>query len=121
MRLLLDEHYSDRALGDPLREDGHDVRVAGADSELHGSRDDTLLRLAVIERRIIITADTGDFRKLLIQMAEFGEAHTGVLLVPNSIPNGAFGVLLRSIRRELHGTNPDDWINRCIWLRRPRN
>ena len=76
-------------------------------------------RELTIEQRILITADTGDFRRLLIRIADAGEQHFGVMLVPSSMRTNAFGVILRAIRHELDGTQHGDWIDRCIWLQRP--
>jgi predicted nuclease of predicted toxin-antitoxin system len=118
MRLLLDAHLSGDAIGNPLRSDGHDVRATDADLEFEEAPDAFLLEVAIIERRILVSADTGDFRELLVRLAEAGRQHFGVMLVPRSMRTNAFGVILRSLRRELAGTEPEDWIDRCIWLQR---
>jgi hypothetical protein len=118
MRLLLDAHLSGDSIGNPLRSDGHDVRATDADREFNKAPDAYLLSVAIAEQRILITADTGDFRQLLTSIANAGEQHFGVMLVPSSIRTNSFGVLLRSIRHELDGTQHRDWIDRCIWLQR---
>jgi hypothetical protein len=118
MRLLLDAHLSGDSIANPLRSDGHDVRATDADLEFEEAPDSFLLEVAIIEERILVSADTGDFRELLIGLADAGRQHFGMMLIPRSMRTNAFGVILRSIRHELSGTEPDDWIDRCIWLRR---
>jgi predicted nuclease of predicted toxin-antitoxin system len=117
MRLLLDAHVSGDSIGNPLRSEGHDVRATDADIAFVEATDAFLLEVAIIEQRILVTADTGDFRELLIRLAEVGRQHFGVMLIPGSMRTNAFRVILRSIRFELSGTVQDDWVDRCIWLR----
>jgi predicted nuclease of predicted toxin-antitoxin system len=57
MRLLLDAHLSGRHVGDPLRDDGHDVRAADSELALEGASDEEVLALAIAEGRILVTAD----------------------------------------------------------------
>jgi hypothetical protein len=59
-----------------------------------------------------------DFEPLLRKWAEEGRAHAGVVLVPSSVPNEAFGVLIRGIRKTLENLSQEDWANRVDWLRR---
>jgi predicted nuclease of predicted toxin-antitoxin system len=119
MRLLLDAHLSGASIGNPLRADGHDVRAADADPDFRKAPDAFLLHVATTEQRILVSADTGDFRRLLVRIADAGESHFGVMLVPSSMPTNAYGMILRSIRHELDRTQQADWIDRCIWLQIP--
>jgi hypothetical protein len=41
-----------------------------------------------------------------------------MILVPSSVPNEAFGVLIRGIRKTLGNVSQEDWANRVEWLRR---
>ncbi len=118
--LLLDEHYSRQRIGSVLSADGFDVRPAVGDATLEELPDDELLAIAIAEQRIMVTADTAHFSEILSRLAQDAIDHTGVILVPRSIPNNAYGVILESLRHELAGTEPSDWVNRVIWLPRVR-
>lgn len=118
MRLLLDAHYSYGRIGIVLEREGHDVRAAVRDPDLRNAADPEVLDAAILDQRILVTADTGHFSVLLAQLAMSGREHFGVVLVPKSIPNDSYGVILRSLRHELADTEQADWINRVIWLSR---
>ena len=118
IRLLLDVHYSYRHIARVLTSDGYDTRAAVNDADLERLRDDALLAVAIAEQRIKVTADTTDFNEILIRLADASIDHAGVILVPSSIRNDAYGVILRSLRHELADTERSDWINRVIWLPR---
>jgi hypothetical protein len=45
--------------------------------------------------------------------------HAGVLLVPSSVGNEAFGVLISSVEDTLADTGQEEWVYRVAWLRRP--
>jgi predicted nuclease of predicted toxin-antitoxin system len=120
IRLLLDVHYSRQRIGRVLATDGFDVRAAVDDANLEELPDDELLAVAIAEQRIMVTADTGHFNQLLVRLAQDAIDHTGVILVPSSVPNNAYGVILESLREVLHSTEPSDWVNRVIWLPRIR-
>ncbi len=118
MRLLLDAHISSRVVGKALAESGHDVRALDAESELEGMEDPAVLELAFAQSRVLVTANVSDFEPLLKQWAEEGRRHAGVILVPSSVPNEAFGVLIRGIRKTLGDLSQEDWANHVEWLRR---
>jgi hypothetical protein len=120
IRLLLDVHYSRQRIGRVLAAEGYDVRAAVDDPILEELPDDDLLAVAIAEQRIMVTADTGHFNQLLGRLAQDAVDHTGVILVPSSIPNNAYGVILESLRFVLSSTQPSDWVNRAIWLPRIR-
>jgi len=120
IRLLLDVHYSRQRIGRVLAAEGFDVLAAVDDANLEELPDDELLAVAIAEQRIMVTADTGHFSEILGGLALDVIDHTGVILVPSSIPNNAYGVILESLRRVLSSTEPSDWVNRVIWLPRIR-
>ena len=115
---MLDAHLSGRAVGKALVESGHDVRALDSESVLEGMEDPAVLELAFAERRVLVTANVSDFEPLLRKWAEEGRSHAGVVLVPSSVPNEAFGVLIRGIRKTLVNLSQEDWANRVEWLRR---
>jgi predicted nuclease of predicted toxin-antitoxin system len=120
IRLLLDVHYSRQRIGRVLTAEGFNVRAAVDDASLEELPDDELLAVAIAEQRIMVTADTGDFNQILVQLAQDAIDHTGVILVPSSIPNNAYGAILESLREALRSTQSSDWVNRVIWLPRIR-
>jgi predicted nuclease of predicted toxin-antitoxin system len=118
IRLLLDVHYSYRHIARVLAADGFDVKAAVNDTDLEELPDEDLFAVAIAEQRIMVTADTSDFNDILIRLADASIDHAGAILVPSSIRNDAYGVILRSLRHELSDTVQADWINRVIWLQR---
>lgn len=74
--------------------------------------------MAAAEGRILVTANVRDFEPLLREWAGEGRPHSGVILVPSSIRNEAFGVLISGVEGALADTNQVDWIDRVAWLRR---
>lgn len=115
---MLDAHLSGRVVGKALAESGHDVRALDSESVLEGLEDPAVLELAFAESRVLATANVSDFEPLLRGWTEEGRSHAGVILVPLSVPNEAFGVLIRGIRKTLGNVSQEDWANRVEWLRR---
>jgi hypothetical protein len=58
----------------------------------------------------------------LTALAEKGigesRSHAGVILVPSSVGNEAFGALISGAEETLAETNREDWIDRVAWLRK---
>jgi hypothetical protein len=77
-----------------------------------------VLELDFAESQVLVTANMSDFEPLLRKWAEEGRPHAGVVLMPSSVPNEAFGVLIRGIRMSLENFSQEDWANRVEWLRR---
>jgi hypothetical protein len=80
--------------------------------------DPVVLELDFAESQVLVTANMSDFEPLLRKWAEEGRSHAGVVLMPSSVPNEAFGVLIRGIRKSLENFSQEDWANRVEWLRR---
>jgi hypothetical protein len=117
MKILLDAHISGRTVGKALTERGHDVRSIDSEPELEGLSDPEVLELAIAEGRILVTANIKDFEPLLREWAGESRSHTGVILVPSSVRNEAFGVLITGVEETLADTNQEDWIDRVAWRR----
>jgi hypothetical protein len=83
-----------------------------------GMEGPAVLELDFAESRVLVTANMSDFEPLLRKWAEEGRSHAGVVLLPSSVPNEAFGVLIRGIRKSLENFSQEDWANRVEWLRR---
>jgi hypothetical protein len=118
MKLLLDAHVSGRVVGRALAETGHDVRALDSEPELEGLDDPAVLELAAKEGRVLVTANVKDFEPILREWAGEGRSHAGVILVPRSVSNEAFGVLVSGIGKTLSGADQDGWLDRVEWLRR---
>jgi len=118
MRILLDAHISGRSVGKALTEGGHDVRALDSEIELEGLSDPEVLELAAAEGRVLVTANIRDFEPLLREWAGESRPHSGVILVPASVRNEAFGVLISGIQNILAEITQEGWIDRVEWLRR---
>ena len=117
MKILLDAHISGKTVGKALTERGHDVRSIDSEPELEGLSDPEVLELATAEGRILVTANVRDFEPLLREWAGENRRHAGVILVPSSIRNEAFGVLISGVEETLAGQ--EDWSDRVAWLQKP--
>ena len=118
MRILLDAHISGRTVGKALIESGHDVRALDSEPELEGLSDPQVLELAAAESRVLVTANIRDFEPLLREWAGESRSHAGVILVPSSVRNEAFGVLISGVEETLANTGQEDWEDRVEWIRR---
>ena len=118
MRILLDAHISGRTVGKALVDSGHDLRALDSEAELEGLSDPEVLELAAAEGRVLVTANIKDFEPLLREWAGEGRSHAGVILVPASVRNEAFGVLIFGVRNTLADTSQEEWVDRVEWLRR---
>lgn len=118
MKILLDAHISGRTVGKALTESGHDVRALDSQIEFEGLSDPEVLELAATEGRVLATANIRDFEPLLREWGGEGRSHSGVILVPASVKNEAFGVLISGVQNTLADTTQQGWIDRVVWLRR---
>lgn len=119
MKILLDAHISGMTVGKALTERGHDVRSIDSEPELEGLSDPEVLQLATAEGRILVTANVRDFEPLLREWAGESRPHAGVILVPSSVRNEAFAVLISGVQETLADTVQEDWVDRVAWLQRP--
>ncbi len=118
MRILLDAHISGRTVGRALVEAGHDVRALDSEIEFEGLSDPEVLELAAAEGRVLVTANVKDFEPLLREWAGESRPHAGLILIPSSVRNEAFGVLISGIGITLSGATQEEWVNRVQWLQR---
>lgn len=118
MKILLDALISGRAVGTALAENGHEARAMDSEADLEGLPDEAVLELASSEGRVLVSANVKDFDPLLTQWAGEGRSHAGVILVPPSVRNEAFGALIAGIEDALEGTCQEDWIDRVEWLKK---
>ena len=118
MSILLDAHISGRTVGKVLSEAGHDVRALDSEPELEGLSDPEVLERAAAEGRVLVTANIRDFEPLLREWAGESRSHAGVILVPPSVRNEAFGALISGVEETLANTRQEEWVNRVEWLRK---
>ena len=118
MRILLDAHISGRTVGKALGESGHDVRALDSEPELEGLSDSEVLELAAAEGRVLVTANIRDFEPILREWAGEDRPHAGMILVPSSVRNEAFGILISGIEEILGDARQEDWVDRVAWLRK---
>jgi predicted nuclease of predicted toxin-antitoxin system len=117
MRVLLDEHVSDRGVGAPLRARGHDVLALNRHPTLFGLSDLEVARLATREERIVVTHNAGHFAALARMLGAGSQSHAGMVLV--TLPHQSFGLILRGLDDVLAAV-PDqsDWRNRVVFIGR---
>jgi predicted nuclease of predicted toxin-antitoxin system len=118
VRILLDAHISGRTVGKALVQGGHDVRALDSEIEFEGLSDPEVLELAATEGRVLVTANIRDFEPLLREWAGEGRSHAGVVLVPSSVRNEAFGILISGVEKTIAVTGQEEWTDRVEWLRR---
>ena len=119
MKILLDAHISGRMVGKALIERGHDVLALDSEIELEGLADPEVLELSATEGRVLVTANTRDFEPLLREWAGESRSHAGVILVPSSVRNEAFGVLISGVEKTLADIGQEEWVDRVQWIQRP--
>ena len=94
------------------------MRALDSEIELEGLSDPEVLELAATEGRVLVTANIRDFEPLLREWASESRLHPGVILIPSSVRNEAFGVLISGVQKTLAGTTQQEWVDRAEWLRR---
>lgn len=116
MRLLLDANLSPRRIGNPLRDDGHDVLALAGVTALEGLDDPDVLQLAASERRILVTRNSRDFAPILRHWAEAGRPHAGCILIW-SFDHSRFSDILTGVKRLLaQRPKHDDWRDIVVAL-----
>ena len=118
MRTLLDAHVFGRTAGKALTEGGHDVRALDYEIEFEGLSDPEVLELAAAEGRVLVTANIRDSKSLMREWAGEGRTHPSVILIPYTVRNEAFGVLISGVQKTIADATQEEWTNRLEWLRR---
>lgn len=105
MRLLLDAHLSAPRIASPLRARRHDVRAVDEERGLVGAADEELLELATEDRRILVSADVGDFARIVGEWARTGRVHPGCMILVD-IDHAEFTTIVALVERML-AAQPD--------------
>jgi hypothetical protein len=98
-RFLLDEdvHPETAEIGRGL---GLEV-LSVHEIDRRGFTDPEQLRFATDEHRILVTRNRNDFIRLTISWFQTGDLHTGVLVVPHSLPNDRPDRIAHALKRWL--------------------
>jgi predicted nuclease of predicted toxin-antitoxin system len=116
--LVLDAHVSGPRVGRRLEADGHDVRALDQEPALEGLDDETVLGIAAVEERILVTHNVRDFPAILREWAAAQRAHAGVILV-YGIDHREFEVIIRGIERCLKlYPEPASWCDLALVIDR---
>ncbi|MBI2468278.1 MAG: DUF5615 family PIN-like protein [Candidatus Rokubacteria bacterium] len=116
MRLLLDEHIAPRVAVE-LRRKGYDV-VAAEELGTRGASDAEQLAAAARERRALVTYNIVDFQDLLLQSAQKGLTHQGIVFVSEkTVPQRSVRALVRALGRLLDDLPADDaLVDRALFI-----
>ena len=79
--MYLDEDSSSARLANALQAAGVDVLTAAGAGQ-SGATDEFQLEFAARERRVIFTANEGDFARLFAEWARAGRSHVGIIICP---------------------------------------
>lgn len=81
MRLLLDEMYSPSDAA-ALRDRSHDTIAITEYDELRGLDDATVLTVATLDGRAVVTENVADFALLHAERSAATDGHAGIVFVP---------------------------------------
>jgi predicted nuclease of predicted toxin-antitoxin system len=110
LRILLDEHFSPRRVGDRLAKKGDDVLAIAGVPAYAGLPDDRVLELAAAEGRVLVTRNAKDFDRIARAWASRDERHAGVLLIWTR-ETDEFGSLVEDILETLESIDERTWAN----------
>lgn len=120
MKLLLDEHYSQR-IAEDLRAKGHDVTAVVELSTPTGLADRTLFTVARDGGRALVTENVRDFIPIVTELARIGASHAGLILTnPHRFPRPRHGIgrLVVALGDLLVAYPQDEALkDRIVWLR----
>lgn len=71
--------------------------VSVHESNRRSLKDDVQLVLAAQDQRCLVTRNARDFRPITLRFQEAGYAHSGVLLVPASLPNRQYAAMAAAL------------------------
>ncbi|MEJ7762269.1 MAG: DUF5615 family PIN-like protein [Thermomicrobiales bacterium] len=113
---MLDAHVSGQAVGTALAARGHDIRALDSMVGFEGLGDPDVLAFAASEGRILVTANIKDLVRPALRLERADRSHAGLVLVPSSVGNEDFGILITGIHAVLGVTTQDERIDRVMWL-----
>jgi hypothetical protein len=123
LKMLLDENLSD--------EIAHQIKLRRAeipidsvhewkDGILRGQPDEELLRAIAQDSWTLVTYDINTIPPLLVQLAEEGYVHGGVIFISRAtIRSNEFGRLVRALTECYDAEQEADWRDRVYFLPAP--
>lgn len=113
LRLLLDEHISDK-VADRLNKRGHDVVASTTAPSLKGLSDPRIFAAAQDQERIFVTYNRSDFESIIREYAAYGREHCGLVVVgPQQFPSRELNRLAKALDR----LSPPPGGSFVIWLK----
>jgi predicted nuclease of predicted toxin-antitoxin system len=120
MRLLLDVHMTP-AVAEGLAAQGVDAVSLSAwrEGDFSNAPDDEILTEATQEQRVLVTYDQRTIRKMVVQWADMGKIHAGVVIVDDlTIRSDDIGGLIRALHALVIEQGDADWTGRLDYPRR---
>ncbi len=116
MRLLLDEQINPTVAAE-LRRKGYDVITAN-EIGTRGATDPEQLAAAASAHRALVTYNVSDFQELLMEWAQKGLTHWGLIFVSEkTISQRSVGPLVLALQRLLDDfTAEDGLLNQAVYL-----
>ena len=116
MKLILDEHFSDK-IAAAIRRARPKIKISTIHQrELDGLLDAPLLEILDEEKTILITRDVRTIPGAANARIAIGLTHGGIIFVPRSIRQTDDRELLRRLLRKIDETQKEDWTSRTDWL-----
>jgi hypothetical protein len=109
----MDEDMMSHSLVNALRSRGIDVKTV-LEEKREGFSDESQLKWATREGRIICTANIADFIQLHIRFIEIGQEHSGIILVTQQ--QYSVGGYLRALMKLISSKTAEDMVNQIEFL-----
>ncbi|MEW6214853.1 MAG: DUF5615 family PIN-like protein [Nitrospirota bacterium] len=107
MKYYLDEDLSPK-IAEVLRKHHIDA-VSAHEVEMLQAADLEQLERASSEGRCLVTRNRNDFIRLTVQFFNEHRPHTGVLIIPHTLPGDKFSTIAKAIMK-YHSKHPEDTL-----------
>ena len=116
----MDEMYSD-TISSELRRLGVDAISIHDRPQLEGSADEDVMRVAIAERRVLVTNNVRDYAPLVEEFGLRGETHFGVVFTDDATfprTRDGIGSLVHALAALTASTRDDSMLDGCQYLER---